>query len=233
MTNICVSFSNIKILFDFLNSNCEYLVLRNWDDVFNDSVYGNGHEDIDILCADLSLFIEKTSARRVYNNPHRDNFVISCGDGFIRFDIRWVGDGYYPVEWEKRMLDNRQLSVNGVYIMNPEDYCYSLSYHALVQKPKLSAEYYQKVNKTFKMIDGITEIQNERDVIDRLYDFMNRESYRCVIPQDPGVFINWTNFNKLPKAIKATPLFRRSFFRFTELLKRLFNKLRRNLGFNK
>ncbi len=43
--------SELKELFGKLNQNCNYLVLRNWDNIFDNNlnIYGNGHEDIDIL----------------------------------------------------------------------------------------------------------------------------------------------------------------------------------------
>ena len=50
------TYNNIRELFDFLNDNCEYLVLRNWDELFNESIYSNGHEDIDVLCRDIKVF---------------------------------------------------------------------------------------------------------------------------------------------------------------------------------
>lgn len=183
--------SNIKKLFEELNNNCNYIVLRNWDNVFDECIYGKGHEDIDVLCDDVNEFIKLTNAQRIHSNNHRDNYIVQLGDEKIRFDIRWVGDGYYPIKWEKTMLERRILSAPGVYVMCREDYCYSLAYHALIQKASLSDEYRLKIEKNLCLLTGKARSYSKNDICNELDTYLRAKSYKVVIPEDPGVYMNW------------------------------------------
>lgn len=181
----------IRDLFEDLNNTCNYIVLRNWDNLYDDSIYGPYHEDIDILCDDLERFIINTGARRIHKEKDRDNFIVKIGDLDIRFDVRWIGDGYYPTEWERKMLENRILNENNVFIMSPEDYFYSLSYHALVQKPFLSPEYIQKLNESYASMNNSFETPLDEEKIKTLLNnYLKEKGYSVVLARDPGVFFN-------------------------------------------
>lgn len=201
--------NELKELFSNLNDTCVYVVLRNWDDIFNESIYGSGHEDIDILCDDKMLFLETVGAVPVHKNKHRDNFIVPCGTSMLRFDVRWVGDGYYPKEWEMNMLKNRLLNKDGIYIMSKEDYCYSLAYHALFQKPSLSKEYMNKIQVAYKSTGNDLVIQDQFELLDVLRLFMDNNSYKYVISSDPAVFVNWQNVKKIKTQLSFYYLFRR------------------------
>lgn len=183
--------SELKNLFNTLNKECKYLILRNWDNIFDENIYGTGHEDIDILCEDKNTFVKITGAKSVHKNKYRDNFLVQCGSLKVRFDVRWIGDGYYPAEWEKAMLENRILNSIGVYIMNNEDYCFSLSYHAVLQKPYLSVEYLQKINDAYNVNSKETIKMDEQDIVSKLKQFLAEHDYNYIIPSDPAVYINW------------------------------------------
>lgn len=185
--------STIRDFFDYLNVNCDYLVLRNWDDIFDEGIYGSGHEDIDILCRDLQSFIDLTGAKRIHNSSYRDNFVVSIGNLKVRFDVRHVGDGYYPAMWEAKMLDNKVETEQHIYIMNTEDYVYSLSYHALIQKPSLSQEYIKKVLDAFHILEGHDIEMKDYDILKMLQSYCARNNYVLEIPNDPGVYLNKKN----------------------------------------
>lgn len=211
---------DLKYLFEKINSSCLYVVLRNWDDIFNESIYGTGHEDIDILCGDKNEFINATDAIPVHNDKCRDNYLVPCGTRMVRFDIRWVGDGYYPKDWEMRMLVNRELNDNGIFIMSKEDYCFSLAYHALLQKPTLSVEYLKKIQETYASIGISKIIHNQSELLIELKSFMDKNSYSFVIASDPAVFINWQNVKQLKKNLSLYYLYRRVAYRIKNRITR-------------
>ena len=218
----------LRDFFTLLNKNCTYLVLRNWDNIFDENLYSNGHGDIDILCNSLQEFVSLTGAERIHKEKNRDNYIISIDNVKVRFDVRWVGDGYYPTEWEQRMLENRELNEQSIFVMNKEDYFYSLAYHALVQKPKLSNEYLYKLNVAFKEIEDTPSDVTERDILVILSNFLIERGFTIDTPNDPGVFINKKYARKLPRSKNLGRSINREIFllkkRITNYCRRLFQK---------
>ena len=196
MTDLMIDF------FDFLHTNCCYLVLRNWDNLLDDSIYGKGHEDIDILCDSLESFIKLTKANRVHKENKRDNYIVTFGNSVIRIDARWVGDGYYPIEMEKRLLADRRVNKQNIFIPNEEDYYYSLLYHALVQKRELSDEYSAKLNDVRKKILNTSINGCYDDYLKDLGAYLRENGLAVEYPRDPGVVIN-------EKVIKSLPVNKR------------------------
>lgn len=212
---------DIRDLFNLLNKNCIYVVLRNWDDVFDESIYGTTHEDIDILCDDLEKFIKITGAYRVHKNKYRDNFIVPCGNLSIRFDVRWLGDGYYPKEMEEAILHKRLLNESDMYTPCPEDYFFSLAYHALLQKNKLSEEYLLKLNNIYSKITNDITVHEEGAFLKMLKDYLEEHKFRVTTPSDPAVYLNWANIHKLPYNNSFYREIRRYLYRFERrLLKR-------------
>lgn len=184
------NYSSIKDLFQLLNSRCCYLVLRNWDNIFDENIYGNSHEDIDILCDDLDSFVQLTNAKRIHQRTDRDNFIVEVGELKVRFDVRYVGDDYYPTEWQKIMLQRRKQQ-GDLYVMSEEDYYYSLAYHALLQKPNLSLEYKEKLSSLFR------EDLSDEKLLTTLKAFLRENRFVIGVPKDPGVYVNWRLVNKI------------------------------------
>lgn len=211
----------MRSLFELLNNECNYLILRNWDDLFNNVLYGNGHEDIDILCDNLSSFIKLTKAQRIHSNETRDNFIVCWGDKRIRFDVRWVGDGYYPAEWADSMLKKKMCNEMGVFVPCQEDYCYSLMYHALFQKKSFSSEYLKKIQQSYGTFNEKVRLRDEKEVLKLLIAYLNCHSYKYVIPSDPAVYINWKYVIKSPHL-----------FKISALIKHVLYKIKKKLGYN-
>ncbi len=218
--------SELKELFGKLNQNCNYLVLRNWDNIFDNNlnIYGNGHEDIDILCSDKESFIKVTDARRVHNNCHIDNYIITCKTIRVRFDIRWVGDNYYPKEWEGIMLRDRVMHKDGFYVMSERDYCYSLAYHALLQKPSISDEYFNKINVAYHEMTGKVKTLDENDILIELNRYLKNNSYKFVLAHDPSVFVNWENVYKIEHDLEFSLHLRKILFDLNKKIKYKLNK---------
>lgn len=182
--------SNLDEFFNYINNKVEYVILRNWEDYSSINLLNNG-DDIDILCRDKTDFINAVGAVPLHHAHNRGNFYINIGAQKIRIDIRYVGDGYYCRKWEEEILKNRTLDMKGFYIPNSEDYMYSLLYHALVQKPKLSLLYYQKLNIMFGDIK-----RNELEFLHVLKMYMDKNHFYVDYPLDMAVFLNMANIWK-------------------------------------
>lgn len=221
----------MKEFFDYLNENCNYLVLRNWDDLLDEDMYGTGHEDIDILCDDLESFLHTTGAVRIHKENYRDNFIVPIGEDKVRLDIRWIGDGYYPTEWERKMLERRTLNQQGIFILCSEDYFYSLAYHALLQKPQLSSEYLTKLNTAYYLLNHTHAALSAKDILLILNSFLLDNDYVIEITNDPGVYINKKITCRLPRRVNGKRNLRRFCFemknRVVYYINRLKSKLRK------
>jgi hypothetical protein len=202
----------LKDLFAILNSKCNYLILRNWNNLFSKGVYEAGHADIDILCESKASFVELTGAKRIHKEKNRDNYIVPMDDNGIRFDVRWVGDGYYPTSWEHEMLNNRVLNEDSVYVMSERDHFYSLAYHALLQKKELSDEYANKLNTTYNLFTSENTILTEDEIVQKLLSFMKKNKLKAEIPVDPGVFLNLQVYSLLPHNYSISRLLLRKAF---------------------
>ena len=214
----------IKHFFDTINKECSYLVLRNWNELFTGNIYEYSHNDIDILCENRDEFVKITHAIRIHQESNRDNYVVSLETFKIRLDIRWVGDGYYPLEWQKNML-KRRVYLNGIYVMSEDDYKYSLLYHAFLQKMSVSEDYKNKIKMLFseEVIDDVFNVHYTR----LLKEYLQANNYHFELPLDPGVFVNWRIVNMIPRSISYNHLVKRQLFilrrRFVAVFRRFFN----------
>lgn len=215
----------IKQLFDCLNKNLDYLVLRNWDDLFEEKIYGDGHEDIDILCRDLESFFKLTGATPVFDSKYRNNYIVHIGTLKVRFDVRFVGDGYYPQKWEDDMLRKRKLNDVGIYIPSDEDYFYSLAYHALLQKPFFSEEYQKKVVEAYNVATHQEKMLDTKEIREMLIVFCNNNNYKVEIPSDPGVFLNSDNLKFFDFKNNFKRLTRKKLLSLNYKIKYILNKI--------
>ncbi len=218
-----MSWSSFDELFDYINHKVEYVILRNWEEYSLTNLLNN-QDDIDILCRDKADFINAVGAIPLYHAHNRGNYYINIGAQKIRVDIRYVGDGYYCRRWEEEILKNRILSGKGFYVLNSDDYMFSLLYHALIQKPKLSFLYYKKLNIMFG--------GKKRDKTELLYvlkAYMDKNHFYVDYPLDKAVFLNMTNICdgalKINRNIKKE-LFREIFCIYDRIL-RIYSKIMR------
>lgn len=178
---------SLRDFFEDLNGHCVYVILRNWDSLKDESPYMSGHEDIDLLCSSLEAFMKYTKAKPIHNLSSRNNYLISIGEKQVRFDVRYIGDGYYDEKWERDMLESRKLE-DAFYVLSDKQLSYSLAYHALVQKPQLSKEYK-------KIVSALLNVKDEKEstILDIVKNYCIQNKYVATIPHDPGVFFNRKN----------------------------------------
>ena len=170
-------------LFQALNKECNYLILRNYEGFSTDEVFLKDHEDIDFLCDNAAKLAEVLGA--VPRKQHLNRTVqlwIDYKDTQMKIDVREIGDGYYDRAWQQVMLDRRVLHPLGFYVMCEEDYFYSLAYHAVLQKKKLSEEYLSRLSSEGKNY-GFS-ISSETDLLNILIDYVKKNGYHFTYCKD-------------------------------------------------
>lgn len=105
-----------------------YIVQRNWENLPN---LIEGHDDLDLLCADKDY----------------DELVSFTRDWPYKVDVRKVTDGYYPVALAYKAIQNCSL-FNGFKIPTEKYAFLLLYYHDLYHKK--DRPYLGKLDKLFK-----------------------------------------------------------------------------------
>jgi len=125
---------DLKQFFSYMNDiKFPYVVLRNWENL-PDQVELGQHSDLDLLVYELDHWMEVfPQAERVYPYP-RVQFKIPVGDNFVQADLRYIGDGYYPANFQKLCLSTRLWNPRGFYILQPQLHSIALAYHAVHHK---------------------------------------------------------------------------------------------------
>lgn len=142
------SWGSAEQVFVSLNDHFEYLVIRNFEN-FYDELYSDTHADIDLLCRknDKNNIVKHLGAVPRLKKEDGIHYQFLIGELSIPLDLRCVGDGYYDTRWEKHMLDMRIKDLKGFYKMDDENYFWSLLYHALYHKGKISEEYMERLQR--------------------------------------------------------------------------------------
>lgn len=182
------NWENISCLLNQINKT-QYLILRNYED-FPENVITNKNEDIDILCENKEEFIKCIHAYPVSSDNSGHNFYVLVDNNRIYIDVRYIGDKYYDCQWEKNMLDNRHLYKNSFYIMNDMDYRYSLLYHAILHKKRISPKYNAVLHHLFCQDLNNTKTPDAKQLKTILSKFMLSQNYKCTKPIDSGVYFN-------------------------------------------
>ena len=196
--------ADLKQFFAVLNETVRYLVLRNFEwlpDQFRTAEHG----DIDLLTDSAGELAFVANARRIFPEPYRIHYAVKIGREEVRFDFRHVGDDYYDPKWENFMLVERQWNGRGFHVPPPEDYFYSLLYHALVHKPKVSADYVEKLERLAAdlKLPGVNAATFTQPCkAKRLLDvFLKLKGFEYRRPGDLSVHFNEPLFRAVPAAV--------------------------------
>ncbi len=178
------NWNSLEEIFSELNQKSNYLVLRNYEAFDNDAVFLKDHEDIDFLCDDADLMASILDARpRKEILNRRVQFWIIYKNEKMKIDIREVGDGYYDKRWALDCLNKRQMSTLGFYVMDPDNYFFTLAYHAILQKKELSEEYLGRLKKMGEK-QGYT-ISSEQDLLNLINsEMIIRKGYHFTYCRD-------------------------------------------------
>lgn len=130
----CNGLTDIRQFFSYMNDiSFLYVVLRNWDNL-PDNVEIGGHGDLDLLVYDKEHFMEIfPQAESVFPSP-RVRYKLTIGNTHIYMDVRYLGDGYYPIDFEREILNNREFNLNGFYTPSPLHFRLALAYHTVHHK---------------------------------------------------------------------------------------------------
>lgn len=189
------SYNNILEVIEQLEaSETRYLILRNYDNLLNDALYMNGHGDIDILCENSLKLAKSLNAtpdpNHIKNGKHDGvHFYIFIAGERVSLDLRFVGDGYYCSKWQKDMLQRRVL-FHSFYVMNKEDYFYSLIYHAIFQKEMLTEEYKNRLLSMAHDLDIKLHDDKIKTFVMELEQYMIKHNYIYIYPKDYYVSLN-------------------------------------------
>ena len=227
-----IGWKSLKQLFDAMNESLEYCVLRNTEDItknFSPEIHG----DIDILVKEQAEAVCIMQAIKVHKESYRACYKVRVADNDVFFDIRYVGDNYYPKKWEKDMLksairtkqDNLEFN-----ILSPIHQYYTLLYHVYLQKQHVATDYPEKLRK----YAALAELQYKNDtaiVMKQLRDYMVENRYSYELPCDLAVGINWSNLKCLNNyyaiLFKEKTDFRRNILRIRLLTGKIVRRVKR------
>lgn len=180
-------FENISQVFDTLNElkDFKYVIMRNFEGI-PDEITIDEHLDVDLLVTDYYLIKNVLDATTV-SRPQKKledggyrilNSVLIEGKE-VWFDFRHFGDKYYDTELERRLLDSRVPHKN-FYIPDTETHRYTLIYHAVIHKRRISKTY----KKIFRKL-GLPETKTE--LLPILNEYMDRNNFEYTKPHDESV----------------------------------------------
>lgn len=192
----CHGWENLQQLFYVLNNTINYLVLRNHE-CLPTAFTTEEHGDIDLLAEHQGNMELLLNASLVYPKlSYRVHYRNKVGGEWVYWDIRSLGDSYYCDEWEENMLAERVLNEHGIYIQSPENYFYSLVYHAAIHKFKVASDYYPRMQKLYDALPDVPRV-NVADYpsnLDAFYGllkkYMREKSYTFTQPVDKSVYYN-------------------------------------------
>ena len=182
---------DLQTVFSDINTTTgDYLVMRNWEG-FYDDILLEGHNDIDLLCRDQDtrdIIVRLLDARPL--TPDGFHYGFRYQDQEVTLDTRILGDGYYDRKWQRDMLKRKRQHPLGFYVMDSENYFYSLIYHAIYQKKDgLSEEYAERLNQ----MSSAAEMLTQDDFARQLDSFMRRKRYAYTMTMDQSVVKSFSN----------------------------------------
>lgn len=183
------------------NAQIEYLVLRKYEELPIGFIEND--KDLDVLCFNHDEFVAFSCAKK--RSIGISGYKILVDNEWIALDVRFVGDCYFDVCWARDMLVKRTLYKNLVYIMDTENYLFSVLYHTLTQKKYISDYYYKFILEQKKEL-GYSDSGGKLDynLINDLKEYMYNNRYEYVKPLDNSVVQNQKNIIAL-QTIKYYP----------------------------
>ena len=188
------NYSNLSELFKRI-SILNYVVIRNYENI-NDEINKGG--DIDFLCINRDEFSDLIGAEKIVEAEDRYNYRISISNRIIPIDIREVGDDYFDSKWEEDIILTRK-KYDDFYVMDDENYRYTLLYHVLIHKKSISEKYHIFIEDKFGC-----NVNKFDCLIDELCIFLRRKGYKLVKPNDVCVDFNMSNYLTLVNSMEAT-----------------------------
>lgn len=177
---------DLRELFSVLDLSTRCVVLRNFEWMPDQSTLA-GHGDIDLLCEDPVKASYVLDAERAFPDPRRVHYFVNLKSERVPFDLRCPGDRYIEPEWSRAILRDR-VERDGFFTPTPNDYFYSLLYHAMIHKRRVSDDYLDRLcllapGAGVAPADLLDPVARAR----LLNGFMRSKGYRYCSPVDPSV----------------------------------------------
>ena len=183
--------NSLKQLFYVLNNTTKYCVLRNFE-MLPHSYMFDLHGDIDLLVENRNEARWIINATPIYREEYRVFHKVNVDGTDVYIDIRYLGDDYYDIKWEKQILSFSRVLSNGVSVPCDEDYFYSLLYHAYIHKYVISNDYVDIFNTLSKKL-MINYSEVDVDSIRLLDEYMEKHQFEYIRPYDKSVRYNEEN----------------------------------------
>lgn len=115
------------------NIDFPYVVLRNFENLPDSVEYGD-HSDLDLLVYDFYHWREIFPEAHIEYPLPRVRHKLPIGDTFIYIDVRAIGDGYYPADFQQAILETKEWNPKGFWTPNPIHHRLALAYHVVHHK---------------------------------------------------------------------------------------------------
>lgn len=174
--------------FYILNSLFDYVILRNFES-YPEEITSPKHKDIDLLTDDLLQIPYVINRIIPKNNDNFKSTYVMIGGNKVHIDLIHVKDGYYDEKWCNAILQNKIFNKKGFYTPSLNDYFYSLLYHGLIHKSKISEDYILRLIKMSEKLktEKVTEddFRNNKVkkildsyLLEKKYQYTNSKSYK-------------------------------------------------------
>lgn len=196
LENDCIGtngFKSVEQLFYLLNNSIDYVVLRNFECLLEvDGI--KKVNDIDCLVEDLNYVRYLTHAKPLCpENAERINFTIPINQSKIRFDLNFLGDNYFDINWQNNIIKEYDLYKTLIRTPNIKNHFYALLYHNYVQKVKVKEDDFTVLEELGREIAvAYHREMSTSQVKEILDDFFKAHHYRYTIPNDSSVVFNYS-----------------------------------------
>jgi hypothetical protein len=187
---------SLEEVFDILNKTINYVILRNFETIHDEM--DSLHPDIDILTDNQDNAISILNAQKTFSKKYRVQYKVLIDNKYINFDLRFTGDNYYDINWQKDILASR---IKQDFYYRPTDinYFYSLLYHALLHKPKLGYDYERRL---LELNDKCLAVSSRKyfsvlEIFNELEEFIDTHKYYVSYPNDFSVYWNYQLYSNI------------------------------------
>ena len=173
---------NLSHIFYILNETVNYAVLRNFEGLPNEVIVDE-HTDIDILVEDMQNFISVLEGSKLRDDIFKIRVYADIKGTEALFHCKYIGDDYYDKKWQRKILENRILNQNNIYVPDEQEYFYSLLYHALYQKTYVSNTYIPIFNELMPKLglEVNTNIEHLKHIMEK---YLVENNYKIAQPYE-------------------------------------------------
>lgn len=190
-------------LFYVLNNTINYVVLRGGNELLQNK-FSDEHRDVDLLVDDYqnTKYLINGISCCSESRPH-EKVTIGGYDYFL--DLWPVQKYYFDPQWCQEMLDSKVFS-DGFYFLNDRNELYSLIYHCLIYKNRISVDYQKRIRELLLRLSIVGD-----DLYKILVNFLESNSYEIYFaPLDSSLIVHMDNVIINEYAFRNGYLFSRS-----------------------